>query len=305
MGIFCYQHHIVDWRTATAHLSMEERGIYRELMDAYYATNGRLTTDLVAIYRTIGVQTASEKKATVKILNEFFVKKSEIFSHKRCDEELARIAEKSEKASESAKAKYLKDKETASANAERTQSERICETDANAHANAVLTINNKQLKKEKINKKKESEALEQEWFPKFWEAYPRHEDKQRALKEWRIAINAGEDPENLVCCASVYAEKCRVQKRETNYIRLASTWLHNKNWQDEQSDVDAANDVWTEADQWRLRMRNYTTSGVWATEAYGPKPWEKGCLVPPSVLAEFQQASLMPPPIAQVSAGIN
>ncbi len=291
MAIFCYQHHIVDWRTATSHLSMEERGIYRELMDAYYATSGRLTTDLTAIYRTIGVQTASEKRATIKVLNEFFEKKSEYFSHKRCDEELMRIAEKSEKASEAAKIKHLKDKETASADAEqthmRTQSERTCGNDANA----VLTINNEQLKKEKILKKKESEAAEQEQFARFWEAYPRRDGRHKASQSWRRAIDDGADPENLICCAQSYAARCVEMKTERQFIKMPQTWLNGKCWDDEQETVDAANDTWTEADQWRVRMRIYSERGLWPTDVYGARPWEKGCIVPDAVLSEFKEST--------------
>lgn len=283
MGIFCYQHHIVDWRTATAHLSLEERGIYRELMDAYYATSGNLPTDLTAIYRTIGAQSASEKRATVKILSQFFEKKSEIYSHKRCDEELTRIAEKSEKASQSAKLKHLKDKNTSSANAQQTQSEGTCENDANG----LLTINNEQLKKEKIQKKKEADTAEPEWWPKFWEAYPRRDGRHKALEAWRRAVNAGADPENLVCCAQTYAMRCGELKTERQFIKMPQTWLNGKCWEDEQETVDAANDVWTEFDQWRLRMGNFVSKGIWVPEAYGARPKENGCNVPPEILREF------------------
>lgn len=145
MSVFCYSHNIDAWRRKTAHLSFEERGAYRELMDAFYATDGRLPSDLQKLYRITGAQTRSEKHAVAKIVREFFTETDRFLSQKHCAEELSRIQAKREKAASSARAKYNNNNDVAPANAERThirtQSERISERSANYN----LISNNQEL----------------------------------------------------------------------------------------------------------------------------------------------------------------
>lgn len=140
-------------------------------------------------------------------------------------------------------------------------------------------------------KPKPAELAEPEWWPRFWEAYPRREDKQRALKKWREAINAGADPENLALCAEAYAARCEKEKREMTFIRLPATWLNNKNWADFQDEVDAANDTWTEDDNWRVRMRIYSERGIWPADVYGARPGQPGCCCPPNIIQEFSAST--------------
>lgn len=123
MSIFCYQHHINDWRTKTAGLSLEEKGAYRELMDWFYALEGRLPSDQERLCRILGVQTQSERTAIAYITQRFWSETPDGFlTQSRAAKELEKIKTKSIKASKSAQSKYNKDLD--SANAERTQSER-------------------------------------------------------------------------------------------------------------------------------------------------------------------------------------
>jgi len=123
MSIFCYQHHINDWRTKTAGLSLEEKGAYREMMDWFYALEGKLPADQDALCRILGVQTQSERNALAVITEKFWlVTEGGFLTQKRAAEELTKIKIRSEKAQKSARSRYNKDLD--SANAERTQSER-------------------------------------------------------------------------------------------------------------------------------------------------------------------------------------
>lgn len=135
MSVFCYQHNIPRWRRKTSHLPLEKKGAYRELMDAYYENDGRIPYDLKKIYRILGVQTQSERRAIAEIVEEFFEEKDGYLSQKTCDEELQRIYKKSEKARSSARAKHNKNNDNPPANAQRTDkpthSEGICERSAN------------------------------------------------------------------------------------------------------------------------------------------------------------------------------
>src|SRR6185437_14151386 len=125
MNIHYYQHYIDACRRDTAHLTLEERGAYRELLDAFYFMGGRLPSNIDQVCRIIGVQTQSERKAIARVLKHFFEEKDGFFSQKREQKELQKISDRSDKASKSAQAKHKKNNDTptanAHANAERTE----------------------------------------------------------------------------------------------------------------------------------------------------------------------------------------
>jgi uncharacterized protein YdaU (DUF1376 family) len=122
-----YTHHIGDYKRDTAHLSLTEHGIYRQLLDLYYLTENPLDANAM---RLIAARTNEEQELTKTILNEFFENTAAGYVHKRCEVEINRIYDKSDKARASAKARWNKAND---ANAMRTQ----CEV----HANGMLPIN--------------------------------------------------------------------------------------------------------------------------------------------------------------------
>lgn len=111
-----YSHHIGDYLKDTSHLSLLEHGVYRRLLDIYYAREKPIPLDLNECYRLVSAVTHSEKKAVKKTLEEFFFKSAFGFENKRCNEEIEQFKAKSLKAKESAYARWH-------ANALRTQCE--------------------------------------------------------------------------------------------------------------------------------------------------------------------------------------
>ena len=103
-----YSHHIGDYLTDTAHLSILEDGAYRRLMDRYYSTETPLTTDEQALFRLLRARSDDEKEAVRVVLEEFFVKTDAGWSHKRCDAEIAIFKEKSDKAADAANKRWNK-----------------------------------------------------------------------------------------------------------------------------------------------------------------------------------------------------
>ncbi|WP_368641744.1 DUF1376 domain-containing protein [Castellaniella ginsengisoli] len=89
-----YPHHIGDYITATAHLSMLEHGAYRTLLDLYYSTEKPLPAERKAVYRLARARAPEEQEAVDIILDEFFDEASDGWRHARCDEEIekARVA---------------------------------------------------------------------------------------------------------------------------------------------------------------------------------------------------------------------
>lgn len=103
-----YQFNIADYRKRTGHLTLVEHAIYRWLMDTYYLEEVPLTSDTAKLMRLHSVRTQDEKDAFYAVLDEFFELKDDGYHHEKCDEELAKIYEKSEKARKSAQKRWEK-----------------------------------------------------------------------------------------------------------------------------------------------------------------------------------------------------
>ena len=87
-----YPHHIGDYQRDTAHLSVTEHGVYRLLLDHYYATERPLPTDFNTLCRIIRATSKSERDAVSVVTMEFFRPTAEGFTHKRVLAEIAEYA---------------------------------------------------------------------------------------------------------------------------------------------------------------------------------------------------------------------
>ncbi|WP_237173021.1 YdaU family protein [Paracandidimonas lactea] len=92
-----YPHHIGDYITATAHLTMLEDGAYRRLLDLYYSTEKQLPRDRKALYRLARARTQEEQDAVDIVVEEFFVDTDDGWFHSRCDEEIEKARVSSER----------------------------------------------------------------------------------------------------------------------------------------------------------------------------------------------------------------
>lgn len=146
-----YPMHIGDYAAHTGHLDPLEDIAYRRMLDAYYLAEGPLPLDVERVCRLIRMR---DHAAIVRdVLNEFFIQTDEGWRHARCDAEIERKQEKSDKARASASlsvqaraAKAEKHLSERSANAEPTLSDRSTDV--------VLPIANSQ---EPITKSQEKE----------------------------------------------------------------------------------------------------------------------------------------------------
>ena len=123
-----YQFNVADYRKDTGHLSLLEHAIYRSLIDSYYLEELPLCSDNAKLMRSHSVRTKDEREAFNAVLDDFFILRDDGYHHQRCDEELARIYAKSEKARASAQKRWDKK----NAKAMRTHSE--------GNANGMLPI---------------------------------------------------------------------------------------------------------------------------------------------------------------------
>jgi uncharacterized protein YdaU (DUF1376 family) len=124
-----YQHNIGDYRKDTAHLSILEHGIYRQLLDTYYLNELPLTIDLALLMRTHGIRTPEEIDSLKNVLNDFFDLAENGYFHKRCEEIIANFHGKSEKARLSARVRWDSMRPHSERNAKAMRT--VCESDAN------------------------------------------------------------------------------------------------------------------------------------------------------------------------------
>jgi uncharacterized protein YdaU (DUF1376 family) len=117
-----YEHNIGDYRKDTAHLTLLEHGIYRQLIDSYYLSESPLSKDLEKLMRTHSIRSAEEMLSFSNVLSDFFELTEEGYIHKRCDKTIAEYHGKSEKARASAKARWANRDKVIDANALQTQS---------------------------------------------------------------------------------------------------------------------------------------------------------------------------------------
>lgn len=83
-----YQHHIGDYLTATAHLSLLEHGAYRRMLDVYYSTEKPLPLDRKAVYRLALARSKEEQGAVDVILDEYFTETDSGWLNHRCEHEI-------------------------------------------------------------------------------------------------------------------------------------------------------------------------------------------------------------------------
>jgi uncharacterized protein YdaU (DUF1376 family) len=114
-----FQLNIGDYRRDTSHLTLLEHGIYQQLLSTYYLSEKPLTANLANLMRTHSARTTDEQQSLKNVLSDFFKLTDDGYAHARCDDEIIKYHDKSDKAKASATARWNKK----DANALRTQSD--------------------------------------------------------------------------------------------------------------------------------------------------------------------------------------
>jgi uncharacterized protein YdaU (DUF1376 family) len=168
-----YQFNIGDYQSHTAHLSDMEDLTYRRMLDWYYLHEKPFPADYAEIARLIRMRSHIDCIAVV--LHEFFDVTDAGWIHHRADKEIAKAGEKSNKAKESAKARWNKKHNenkdiNTDANALPTQSE------SNATQDTLhITQDTKHNKKTTVVVAPEGVSIE------VWKAFTEQRKKARAV----------------------------------------------------------------------------------------------------------------------------
>lgn len=62
-------------------------------------------------------------------------------------------------------------------------------------------------------------------FETFWAAYPRKADKGQCYKKYKARLKDGYSPNELLAAATAYADQCRRQRTEPQFIKHGKTFL--------------------------------------------------------------------------------
>lgn len=87
-----YKHYIGDFQRDTGHLSLTERGAYRALLDAHYASEKPLPTVDSELCRLVGAFEDFERQAIKRVLREFWQLTEAGWVNKRAQIEIEKMA---------------------------------------------------------------------------------------------------------------------------------------------------------------------------------------------------------------------
>ena len=97
-----------DWKKKTAHLSLDEKGAYGELLDFCYVQEQPLPLDSDSIYRLAGATNARERAAVDRVLRDFFIADDAGFHNPRALQEIEKRKQFSAQQSELALRRWAK-----------------------------------------------------------------------------------------------------------------------------------------------------------------------------------------------------
>ena len=211
-----YSHNIADYRKDTLHLSLIEHGIYRQLLDSYYLDEMPLNADISKLMRSHSIRTADEQSALENVLLDFFELTEKGYIHKRCDEVIAVYHGKSDKARDSANARWQGSKGKKGkndANALRSHSEGI--------AIGMLTNNHKPITNIK--------HIAPIGFDEFWSSYDKKVGKPNSLKAWAKIRFDKYSVQEIVEAAKLDKKA----KPDNKFRKDPERWLKGQHWLDE------------------------------------------------------------------------
>jgi uncharacterized protein YdaU (DUF1376 family) len=201
------QLYVSDYLADTAHLTAQQHGAYMLLLMNYWQRGKALdnSNERLSHVARLSPEEWAEAKPT---LEEFFIVEGNLWTHARVEDDLAKIREKSAKASfagrRSVVARGLNERST----------------------NAEQSLNHEE---EEEEEEEDKDINKKDLFVEFWNEYPIKVGKGAAIKAFQKAIRTT-DADIIIRGARRYKlDPNRVQA----YTAHASTWLNAQRWLDE------------------------------------------------------------------------
>jgi uncharacterized protein YdaU (DUF1376 family) len=203
-----------DYRAKTSHLTFEQDGAYRRLLDAYYERRGPLPANRAALYRLTSAQDDRERKAIDAVAEEFFENGDGMLRHTRCDEQIAKEQSLHRAAVEAGRKGGLS----------QAQARLVARLDHPTLTPTPTPI----LTPTPTPRSNTLFADANSAWAEFWEAYPRKTAKQVALKAWKH-VKATDIPAVM----TALEKHKRTEQWGRGVIPHPATWLNQRRWEDE------------------------------------------------------------------------
>jgi uncharacterized protein YdaU (DUF1376 family) len=185
-----YEHHLGDYMRDTAHLSLIEDGVYRRLIDAYYAREKPLPTEVSECCKLARVSGKKERDAVRYILREFFQLADDGWRQKRCDEVIEKYYSKKNKARDSANARWNAERSDSDGNADAMRTH----SDGNApNLQSPVTSNQEERKKNPPTPQGGAPKVFEHWQKVFQHPKAILDGKRRRLIDARLQQFSAED----------------------------------------------------------------------------------------------------------------
>lgn len=229
-----YPWHYKKFREKTLHLTAEQDGIYRRLIDYYMEIRKPIPSDDVALARISGVDLSCFKQAS-SVVKAFFTEEEGTLKHKTCDEildEQDRLAKfRTERAKKGAMARHKKTKEKQTVAASSKQkavlnSATITKTITNIDTNVSITPISPILTSD-------GRFLSQDMFcDEIWKKYPSvgrgKGHKGKFIEQIKRYLNKGVSHEEIERGVAQYALYCET----TGQLNQdAFRWARDKGWE--------------------------------------------------------------------------
>ena len=232
-----YKHHIGDYRRCTAHLSLLEHGVYRQLLDWYYLDESPIPNETQSVYRRLAARTEVEQRAVDAVLADFFTQTPDGWINNRCNKQIGNYQDNAEKNRESGKLGGRPKKTQTVIDGFNSETE----TKPNDNPDITLTTNHKPLttNQEPLQKQKRAAPIAlPDCIPvDVWEMWDRYRNSKKGwtadakklnLRTLTDIANKGHDPRKVVETSiergwtGLFEPKAeQVQKSSADYRRPA------------------------------------------------------------------------------------
>jgi uncharacterized protein YdaU (DUF1376 family) len=211
-----YEFNVADYRADTAHLSLLEHGIYRQLMDWYYLDEKPIPLATQVVMRRLAM--GSEGLHNLEnVLTDFFHKTEKGYCHKRIEQEIAHYRAKAAKNRVNGqlggrpRKTQVVDDGGAVINPQQSEVNPNHEPQTSNHSEKILCETSRQA----------------DDFSYFWQCYPKKTGKGAALKAW----NKLKPPVKQILAALQWQKVSKPWVE--GFIPLPTTYLNQERWNDE------------------------------------------------------------------------
>lgn len=223
-----YKRNLGDFARDTAHLSQSQIGAYDLLLDWYYANERPLPADKADVYRIARAFSPAEKKATDKVLADFFAHTEDGWMQKRAMEELARYAKQRETNRVTGRLGGRPKKGT-----EWEPNNNRIGFDSETEREPINNPNTESSNTEKAKAKslgQQAARKTADRFAEFWAVYPVKKGRAEAEAKWRIR---GLDAIADTIIDDVRRRAAKDRQWLDGYAPHGSTYVNSRGWEDD------------------------------------------------------------------------